>query len=110
MRSPPSVAGFDIEEPARRQQAPALQIMLDPRPTADLPILRMAHPTMLAVLADLAFLEEPDRALADTVDDAVGMHLAQVPPLRATRVVPALLSAHRAGHDSWAPNRSPVGR
>ena len=68
----------------------------------------MAQPTLLAVLAVLALLEAPARGLADTVDGALVMYLTQVPPWRATRVVSAPLSAYRAGHDAWAPNRSPV--
>jgi hypothetical protein len=46
----------------------------------------MAHPTVPPVLADLPLVEKPHRPLTDTVNGAFWVHLAQVQPLRPTRV------------------------
>lgn len=70
----------------------------------------MAHPTVLPVLADLLLLEEPDRALTDTVNGAVWVYLAQMGALGASGIMPAPVTTRVAGHDSLAKNSVPVAR
>jgi len=59
---------------------PARHVARDPWTASGLAVLGVTHPAVVPVLADLARLENPGRALAHAVHGAVRMGLAQVHP------------------------------
>jgi hypothetical protein len=87
-----------VKAPARRPHAVPPREALQAGPDQPFAVLRVAHPAVVPMLADLALLEAPDRALAHAVHRPVRVRVAQMSPLRPVGIIPAPVTACRARH------------
>src|SRR5919108_1739919 len=102
-----SPAAFDVEHPARRPPTVARRERFEARSDQQFGILRVAHPAMMPVLADLALVQKPHRAFAHAVDGPVRVGLAQMRSLRPAGGGDTSGAAPGARHGASSPFGNP---